>query len=168
MISKTRNIYIVFFLFTIGCITPPGNSQGGNDDFGGGTEGLIKALISSGLEVGMGESLSLEAAPFFSVEGRILNLNGSSIQLWEYPDAGSAEREAGRISPDGFGYLDESSGTAGMISWVDVPNFFRSENLIVLYVGSDERILRVLGEIFGGQFAGGAASNGEETFGGGN
>ncbi|MEE8400619.1 MAG: hypothetical protein V3R86_00490, partial [Candidatus Hydrothermarchaeaceae archaeon] len=73
-----KNIYIVFVLFTIGCITPSGNSQGENDDFGGGTEGLIEALISSGLEVEVGESLSLESAPFFSVKGMILNLNGSS------------------------------------------------------------------------------------------
>jgi len=41
-----------------------------------------------------------------------------------------------------------------MVSWVEPPHFFKSGNLIVLYVGEESSILEALHEILGPQIAG--------------
>ena len=40
------------------------------------------------------------------------------------------------------------------ISWIAPPHFFRKERVIVLYLGTDAKVLAVLTELLGAQFAG--------------
>lgn len=86
--------------------------------------------------------------PFFSVEGWVIKVNGEAVQVFEYPDSGSADSEARLVSADG--------GTVGttMIHWVDSPHFYKAGRLIVLYVGSDPAIMSLLESVLGPQFAG--------------
>lgn len=88
------------------------------------------------------------AQPFFSVSGRILNINDDVVQVYKYVNANAALNQAKRVAPDGM-----TIGTAKP-SWMAPPHFFRSGKLIVLYVGTDESILKVLQASLGGQFAG--------------
>ena len=107
---------------------------------------LISALEGSGATVETGESAS---QIFFSAEGNILKVNGADVQVFEYASAEEVENEASQVSSDGG-----SIGTS-MVTWVDVPHFYKAGRIIVLYVGSDASVLDLLENALGPQFAGG-------------
>lgn len=86
--------------------------------------------------------------PYFSTEGRTANVNGKTIQVFEYPDAESASTDAALISPDG-----SSIGTT-MVLWVDTPHFYKWDRLIVLYLGDDQATQVLLQTLIGDQIAG--------------
>ena len=88
--------------------------------------------------------------PFFSVNGAVITVNGSDVQVFEYADAADAEAEAALVSPDG-----SSIGTSN-VRWIASPHFYRAEKLIVLYIGDSEAITDLLESVLGQQFAGGA------------
>lgn len=82
--------------------------------------------------------------PFFSVRGRILQVNGEPVQVFEYRNAKAAESDAERVSETG----------TSIAMWIAPPHFYRSGKLIVLYVGSKETTLKSLAIVLGDQFAG--------------
>ena len=86
--------------------------------------------------------------PFFSVQGKVITVNGSDVQVFEYENATAADTEATLVSSDG-----SSVGTS-MISWVAPPHFYKAGNLIVLYVGESEPVRDALEGVLGPQFAG--------------
>jgi len=86
--------------------------------------------------------------PFFSVTGFSIQVNGASVQVFEYNTAEDAEADASLVSPDG-----SSIGTT-MPFWVDDPHFYYKEKIIVLYVGDDPAIEELLESVLGSQFAG--------------
>ncbi len=86
--------------------------------------------------------------PFFSVTGFSIQVNGASVQVFEYNSAEDAEADASLVSADG-----SSIGTS-MPFWVDVPHFYYKEKIIVLYVGDDPAIEELLESVLGSQFAG--------------
>lgn len=106
---------------------------------------LISALEGSGATVEIGEPVS---QIFFSAEGNILKVNGADVQVFEYESAEEMENEASQVSSDGG-----SIGTS-MVTWVDVPHFYKAGRIIVLYVGSDASVLDLLENALGPQFAG--------------
>jgi hypothetical protein len=116
---------------------------------GGGTvtdlASLLEALKAAGAEVEMGEALS---QPFLDVEDQIIRVNGVDVQVFEFPNPAEAENAATQISPDGG-----STGTT-MITWIEPPHFYQSEQLIVLYVGQNPEIQSLLEALLGLQFAG--------------
>ena len=87
--------------------------------------------------------------PFFLVSGRIIKVNKENIQVFEYPNAATAESQAKLVSPDG-----RTIGNSKP-SWMATPHFFKSQKLIVIYIGDDKTILRILQGALGDQFAGG-------------
>jgi len=86
--------------------------------------------------------------PFFSVTGFSIQVNGASVQVFEYNSAEDAEADASLVSPDG-----SSIGTS-MPFWVDDPHFYYKEKIIVLYVGDEPAIEELLESVLGIQFAG--------------
>jgi hypothetical protein len=114
---------------------------------------LIAAFEASGASVEPAGDIS---QPFFSVTGKILSLNGTEIQFFEYADAESAMEESKLIASDGG-----SVGTT-MMTWIDVPHFYLKEQAIVLYVGSDENTTGLLADVLGPQIAGGEMMQTEE------
>ncbi len=86
--------------------------------------------------------------PFFSVTGFSIQVNGSSVQVFEYDTAEDAEADVSLVSSDG-----SSIGTS-MPFWVDDPHFYYKEKIIVLYVGDDPVIEELLESVLGSQFAG--------------
>ncbi len=86
--------------------------------------------------------------PFFAVEGRILDVDGEGIQVFEYRDAAAAEAQARLVSADG-----NQIGTSKPL-WVGTPHFFRKGRLLVLYLGENRRTIDLLKTVLGPQFAG--------------
>ena len=86
--------------------------------------------------------------PFFSVTGFSIQVNDSSVQVFEYNSTEDAEADASLVSLDG-----SSIGTS-MPFWVDDPHFYYKEKIIVLYVGDDPAIEELLESVLGSQFAG--------------
>ncbi|MEE9134687.1 MAG: hypothetical protein V3U25_02405 [Nitrososphaerales archaeon] len=106
---------------------------------------LVASLNALGATV---EPSGMVSQPYFSTEGKTASVNGETIQVFEYPDAESASREAALISPDG-----SSIGTT-MVLWVDSPHFYKWDKLIVLYLGDDQITLGLLQALIGDQIAG--------------
>ena len=112
------------------------------------TEGQASLMINlqnAGAQVELGDSIE---QPFFTMQGKILKVNGADVQVFEYASAEAMEADVALISADGG-----SVGTS-MISWKANPHFFKSDSMIVLYVGDDDSILTALQSVLGEQFAG--------------
>jgi hypothetical protein len=107
---------------------------------------LVTTLQASGATVETGEPVT---QAFFSPQGSIIKVNAADVQLFEYESVEAMEAEASQVAPDGG-----SIGTS-MVSWMDIPHFYKAGRLIVLYVGSDESVLALLDNVVGPQFAGG-------------
>jgi hypothetical protein len=110
-----------------------------------GMSELIDALHAQGLDAKAGDSLE---QPFFSVAGHFVNFNEESLQVFEYASAEAMEHDAALVDPDGG-----SIGTT-MVSWVGTPHFYKKGQVIVLYIGDNQELLKMFENILGLQFAG--------------
>jgi hypothetical protein len=108
-------------------------------------DGLVNALEAAGATVEPGDEIE---QAFFTVMGRIIKVNGADVQIFEYESAEAMETDAAQVSDDGG-----SIGTT-MAMWVEAPHFFKSERILVLYVGEDQAIIDLLESALGPQFAG--------------
>jgi len=140
---KARYLYLIvgimaLFLAACSSAANAGGSLQSADD-------LAASLQEQGLDASKGEQLEVD---LFSVPAILVNADGESIQVYEYADEAAAQSDAALV--------DASGSTIGTSQpfWVDVPHFFRSGKLIVLYVGSDESVLLALEALLGPQFAG--------------
>jgi hypothetical protein len=142
------NLLLILGLFLVACSLPV--DAGKNSD---PAEAVVSALEAAGAGVEVGGQIE---QPFFSVNGQVLKVNGSDLQLFTYEDEAAAEAEAGQVAPDG-----SAVGTSSMM-WLDTPHFYRSGSSIGLYLGDDSATLALLEEVFGPQFAGGSAGQAEQ------
>lgn len=107
------------------------------------------SLANAGFTI---EEESLEN-DFLSGERKQLKIDqGEMISVYIYESDHAMEQDASYISRDGFTY--DKGGVATSISWVSYPYFFKKEDIIILYVGENEKIIDTLEEIAGPQFAG--------------
>ena len=141
MVSYLRSS-AVLLLLVIGCC----NGNTSPETVVDGLDTLIRELRNKGATVNVVGPLT---QPFFSAPGQILGVNGEDVQVFEYESAAEAQEEAARVSPDG-----SSVGTT-IITWVSTPHFYRSGEIIVVYVGSSRELLSLLESVLGPQFAGG-------------
>jgi len=91
---------------------------------------------------------------FLSVGPKRILFGDENITVYEFNSNREMELEAGYIDPGGFGIT--RPGTGVQISWVSTPYWFKSDLIIVLYVGENEQIINFLLKTFGDPFAGGA------------
>jgi hypothetical protein len=108
---------------------------------------LVKNLQAQGAIVAL--TRDKVSQPFFSVASRVINVNGQDVQVFEYAKVWKADSEAKRVSSNG-----RTIGRSKP-SWLSTPHFFKTEKLILLYVGDDQTVLRILQSTLGNQFAGG-------------
>jgi len=106
---------------------------------------LVAALQTAGMTVEPGGPID---QPFFKVQGQSLKVNGGDVQVYVYDSAQAMEADASQISADG-----SSIGT-NMADWIGTPHFFKTGNILVLYLGDDQTVLGLLNNILGSQFAG--------------
>ena len=120
------------------------------DRAGPGTVLLIDPLLATGAEVELTGEVVSEG--IFSVDGRVLEVNGERVLVMDYGDADALDAEAAGISPSGSSVA--THGKASMILWDAPPHFFRTETAIVLYVGESPTVIEALTKVMGPQFAG--------------
>jgi len=114
-------------------------------DLAGSYDQLVNAMEMKDLDVEQGGSV---VQPFFEPEGQVLVVEGQDVQVFEFSAETEAASAAGSISPDG-----SSIGTS-MVNWVADPHFYHSGRLVVIYLGSDGRVLSALEDVVGAQIAG--------------
>jgi hypothetical protein len=107
--------------------------------------GVVAALQAAGLTVEQGAAVN---QPFFTVPGQTLKINGQDVQVFVYDSAQAMETEAAKIS------ADASTIGTNTPSWMSDPHFYKLGNMLVLYVGQDQKILDILSGVLGSQFAG--------------
>jgi Sporulation and spore germination len=101
---------------------------------------LMNNLRAAGAEVSAAGQVE---QPFFPVTGEVINVNGASIQVFEFADASTRQQVSDTISANG-----DEIGTF-IPSWIGLPNFWASESLIVLYLGEDQTLIDLLSSILG-------------------
>ena len=101
---------------------------------------IITKLRTQGAVVGVGNVPAENA--LFSVSGLELNVDSEIVQAFEYVDVAAATAEASVI------YYGENPAWDG-IDWNDTPRLYQVNNVLVLYVGSDEGIMTMLESAFG-------------------
>ena len=106
---------------------------------------LISALQTEGYTVQ--ESGEIDQ-PFFSVPAKLLMLNQSDMQVFEYANPSAMGAESQLVDTEG-----SSIGTS-MVSWMGTPHFYKAGRIIVIYIGEDASIIGDLQNILGPQFAG--------------
>ncbi|HEY8363249.1 MAG TPA: hypothetical protein VIK77_10250 [Tissierellaceae bacterium] len=112
-------------------------------------EKLIKGLENMGYKV---ESKDVEKS-ILSGERKWLTLNeNENISVYLYENNEKMEEDASYLSFDGGTYNNGKNSI--IVEWVSYPHFFKSENMIVLYVGENTDIVSILEELVGPQFAG--------------
>jgi hypothetical protein len=110
----------------------------------GTLQDLINALRDAGATV---DRLGTATQTGLSVTGNTLRVNRATVQVFEYPDEPSAERDMTRMA-------DILAGRGTMIiDWVASPHFYRAGRVIVLYVGDDRATLDLLEAGLGAPFA---------------
>jgi len=109
-------------------------------------DSLIDSLEDAGAVV---QPAGVISQPFLAVTGRVVKVDNTDVQVFEYPGTTAANADADMVSADG-----SSVGTT-MISWVATPHFYKSGKLIVLYVGDNQEVISTLQGVLGLQFAGG-------------
>lgn len=87
--------------------------------------------------------------PYFSVSGERLIVNGADVTVFAYSSVERAAADAAKVSPTG------SPIGQTQISWMDTPNFYRRDHLVVLYVGHSADLLKMLEAVLGPPFAAG-------------
>ena len=112
------------------------------------TREFVGLLEHLGARVSVAETMPRESFPFFSVNSQRLLVNEQTVHVFEYLDSNTAAEEAARVSATG------SPIGETQITWVDPPRFYKSTHLIVLYVGRNEDVVRLLEDVFGRPFAG--------------
>ncbi|MCL7413650.1 MAG: hypothetical protein M8353_08560 [ANME-2 cluster archaeon] len=105
---------------------------------------LLNHLQSEGLEV---RTLGISRQPFFSVRSMNLTLNGELVYVFDYSNVTAARKDMALVSPDA-----RVINNTRMV-WTETPHFFNSEEIIVLYIGGDQKIINVLESGMGTQFA---------------
>lgn len=106
---------------------------------------LIPHLTAAGATV---EQTGATANSVFKGTGHVIKVNGSEVQAFEYANAAAADADAARISSDG------SKVGNSAVDWVAAPHFYRAGKLLVVYAGSDLRVINPLEFVLGRQFAG--------------
>ena len=79
-------------------------------------------------------------------------IDTESIDIYLYNSNKEVENDAKRIDADGGGYSDSTKSVK--VSWTSYPHFYKRGNIIVQYVGVNEKIISDLKDILGEQFAG--------------
>lgn len=106
----------------------------------GGRAELVESLEALGSTV---EEAGQVDQPFFDVDARMIQVDGQTVEVFEFPDEAARETAAGTIEPN-------ASMIGSMIpEWVDVPYFWAEGRLIVLYVGQDQTVIDRLTSVLG-------------------
>ena len=97
----------------------------------------------------------------FGAPTLIVPIKGEELRVSVFPTAEDAKRAAERVSPDATTIFGDD-GTVSSYNWVSTPHFYFVEEIITLYIGTDDFILDLLDRVAGENFADGARTLIEE------
>jgi hypothetical protein len=129
-------------------IVAPGQSGRAQD-----YAGLVAGLRAAGSPV---EETGPVSSPILGGVLRSLRIGTEMLQVHEYASASEAMADAARLSPDGSTYRRGPTGPIVNVDWIAPPHIYRSGRIIVVYVGRDTALLRLLEALLGPQIAGGS------------
>jgi hypothetical protein len=88
--------------------------------------------------------------PFFkNAKGyTMLVNNGVALEVYEFESAEELEQSATTVSADGANVEGKK------VEWDASPHFYKTDKVIIIYVGNDADNQRELASVFGSQFAG--------------
>ncbi|HEX6087167.1 MAG TPA: hypothetical protein VF266_21740 [Thermoanaerobaculia bacterium] len=104
---------------------------------------LVDDLRAAGLTVTDGGEVE---QPFLGTKGRVYSIEGGDLQLYTYPSEAAAQQDAAKISPDG-----QIEGV--QVSWMAQPHFYRSGNVLAIYLGFEPKTLEALQRVLGAPIA---------------
>ncbi|MEV6524531.1 hypothetical protein AB0M43_21465 [Longispora sp. NPDC051575] len=111
---------------------------------------LVNNLRGRGVTVQIGNTVQ---QLFLRGAGIQLKVSGGGIggtavvESYDYDAAATISEDASGLDADGNPKLTK-------ILWNEPPHFYRAERVLVLYVGSDSGVMKLLTDICGPQFAG--------------
>ncbi|MBT3994898.1 MAG: hypothetical protein HOF01_03785 [Chloroflexi bacterium] len=114
------------------------------------SQALELALRSLGADVSYGgQKNDSKQFGLFPTE---MKVNGQQVLVYSFAPGTSAEKASETVSNNGSSFtLDD--GSVMTVHWIANPHFYLSGNAIILYIGDDAEIGKLLGSI-GDQFAG--------------
>ena len=139
-----RVAFVALTLFAASCVAErasAGTAAEPVDSYAG----LLDTLREQGASV---EIVGPISQPFFIPEGTVISVDGQEVQVFAFSSKSELESAVETISADG-----SAVGTS-MIFWVAEPHFYRSGNLLVLYIGAEEGVIQLLEAVLGPQIAG--------------
>ena len=135
--ALARSVILGSVLVTAGCHGPVSPSSSAVLDQ------FVSALRQQGLSVTVGAQTPPQDNRFFSVPAQQVQVNEAQVSAFVYPNEQTAAAEAAAISSDG------QPNPTVRITWVGTPRFYRQGQLIVLYVGCSEVVVRALATTVG-------------------
>lgn len=109
------------------------------------TKDFINLLKKSGYKI---DSANQENNMFLKGSLTAIKIGTDIISVYEYKDNQQMETDSRRISSDG-----SRVGNA-MVDWINTPHFYKNGNIIVNYVGNNNKLIEALKKLLDKQFAG--------------
>jgi hypothetical protein len=109
---------------------------------------FIRTLEEQGIRVLRVEEMGRQSHPYFSVTATRLLVSDENVWVFAYASAQAADRDAALIAPDGYRIGNS------MVDWIGPPRFYKKDQLIVLYVGSNPQVIRQIESALGAPIAG--------------
>ena len=94
---------------------------------------------------------------FYNAEYRIVEVDGISIQVYEFTSAKDMEADASGVSPCGTQITRDSGDgktSSIFVNWIGLPHFYKAGRIMVIYIGDNCSMISLLENAFGKQFAG--------------
>lgn len=92
---------------------------------------------------------------FLPTKRKRMVIGEESIDIYVYSNNKKMENDAKNIDSGGCEYTSPGIFSKSInVSWVSYPHFYKKGKIIVLYVGTNEKIISDLKDIFGEEFAG--------------
>jgi len=125
---------------------PPPPRSAADIDVASPTYNIINLMTASGNKV---DVIGGAAHPYFKTRHAAVRVNnGVDLELYEFSSSDDLNEAAASISPDGSKIASDS------IAWPAPPHFYKTDKVIILYMGSDRDNMVQLASAFGNQFAG--------------
>jgi hypothetical protein len=86
--------------------------------------------------------------PYLSVPGRIVQVDGQPLQVFQYADAAALAADVAGLAPSA------SSIDGVPLAWPAAPHFWRKGSLLALAVSNDQALVDLISSVMGPQFAG--------------
>jgi hypothetical protein len=113
-------------------------------------DALERALRDAGVAL---EARGEQPFAWFEQPARVFEIGKDALFIHVYPDADAAARDAERVGADGLTIARKDTAPIKVV-WTGQPHLYLSGPLLVVYVGTDPKMMHALTLDLGPQFAG--------------